>query len=326
MKRIQIYIILFMVLSWMSSCDRNEVGDVEFGVRLKNDITDIHVGEEVVFLFDGNVDYITFFSGEMGNNYANISRDSADLSALQLECTIAQKYTDKEYRSREVIHAYISEDFDGNYNLENIQAATWRKISGREFNRIAVPMTEKSTSEEVSSMVDMSQYKETPFYVAFQYNAPKRVDVPTSNNSNLGQWTHAPRVDINPLSLIKTTVEGQVVTWNNPMLDWGFRVVYEKSMQKSNYLVEEGGLLFQPLAGKEYTDDDVIVWMISRLIKPWEIERDRGIAIKPTSAYLSSYSHVYTKPGTYQVTFIATNANIWDTDRAIREITLTVKE
>lgn len=97
-------------------------------------------------------------------------------------------------------------------------------------------------------------------------------------------------------------------------------------MQSSNYSVDDGGLLFQPQQGKEYTDKDVIVWMVSRLIQPWEVEPDRGVAIKSMEAHLSSYSYVYTRPGTYEVTFIATNATLWDSDRKVKQMTLTVKE
>ena len=313
-----------MTLFVLTGCNRDSVDDVKFDVRIKNDMTDIHVGESVTFLFDGNAEYISFFSGENGNNYANITRDSVELSDLQLGCTIKQQYTDKEYRLKEILHVYVSENFDGIYELQHVQAADWQKISGRGYNRISIPLTENSPSEEVSSVVDLKQFKRKPFYVAFQYNAPKRLVVPTSTGNE--RYVVAPRIDVNPLSLTKTTIEGEVVEWNNPSADWGFRVVYEKSMQESNYSVDDGGLLFQPQQNKEYTDDDVIVWMISRLIQPWEVDPDRGIAIKSTTAYLDSYSHIYSEPGTYEVTFIATNATLWDTDRQIKQIKLTVKE
>lgn len=308
----------------LSGCDRDGVDDVEFGVRIENDINQVRVGQPVTFLFDGNAEYISFFSGENGNNYAHITRDSIDITGLQLDCTIKQQYTDKEYRLKEMIHAYISQDFSGVYDLEHIQQASWEKISGSEYNQIIVPLTAVESTEEVSSSIDLSDYKQAPFYIAFQYNAPKRTDVPASSGS--GRYVVAPRIDVNPLSLEKTTVEGDRIVWDNPSTDWGFRVVYEKSTQESNYSVNDGGLLFQPQQNKEHTDEDVIVWMVSRLIQPWEVEPDRGLPIKSMESYLPSYTYIYSKPGQYQLTFIATNATLWESDRIVKQMTLTVVE
>lgn len=308
----------------LTGCSRDSVEDVEFDVRVKNDLNNIRVGEPVTFLFDGNAEYISFFSGENGNNYANITRDSVGVADLKIACTIKQQYTDKEYRMKEMVHVYLSQDFSGIYDLQNIQKANWTKISGSEYNQIAVPLTETASTDEVSSIVDISDYKQKPFYVAFMYNAPKRVDVPASSGG--GRYVVAPRVDVNPLSLTKTTVEGDIVVLDNPSTDWGFQVVYEKSTETSNYSVNDGGLLFQPQQNKEHTDDDVIVWMVSRLIQPWEIEPDRGLPIKSLDAYLSSYSHIFQTPGEYTLTFIATNATLWDSSRIVKHITLTVKE
>lgn len=308
----------------LAGCDRDGVDDVEFDVEIQNRADDIRVGDEVTFLFSGNAQYIAFFSGENGNSYANIERDSVALSSLQMSCTVKQQYTDKEYRLKEMIHAYISHDFRGIYDLEHLQQATWTKISGQEYNRLTVPLTENSPTEEVSSTIDLMDYKDTPFYVAFQYNAPKRTDVPASSGN--GRYVVAPRVDVNPIALQKVTVEGETVVWDNASTDWGFQVLHEKTTGTSNYSVNDGGLLFQPQQGKEHTDEDVIVWMVSRLIRPWEVEPDRGTAIKSTDAYLPAYSHVYSKPGTYQVTFVATNATLWNSDRTVKQLTITVKE
>lgn len=319
MKRIQLYIMaLCMAIPFMSSCDRNGVDDVDFEVRVKNG-ADIRVGEEVVFLFEGSVDYISFFSGESGNNYANINRGSVDLSQLQLEATIKQQYTDTEYRGKEMLHVYLSDDFGGAYTVEGIKNATWKKISGKEYNMMPVPLTKNSSTDEVSGSVDLLDYKDKPFYLAFQYYAPKRLN-------GTDKYDVAPRVDINPIALKKTTVDGETVVWNNPAADFGFQVVYENSMQQSNYMVQSGQLLFQPISKKEYTDQDVSVWMVSTLMQPQKVEPDRGVPIKSSAAYLSSYSHVYTQPGTYEVVFIATNANLWNADQVIKKLTLTVKE
>jgi hypothetical protein len=322
MKKSPIYIML-MCLMAHTSCTRDHVDDVEFGVRIENE-NNLRVGTPVTFNFSGNAEYITFYSGEPGNNYANVHRNMVDIESMQLECTIKQQYTDKEYRLKEIVHAYISEDFDGQYTLESIEEATWQNVTGQEYGQIAVPQTRNNATEEVSSKVDWSDYKDQPFYLAFQYLASKRNDVPSSDGG--GRYLMQPRVDINPLSLTRTTVDGLKLVWENAKTDWGFRIIYQKSTQQGNYQVSDGGLLFQPQKNKEHTDDDVIVWMVSRPINPKEVEPDRGTAIKSAEAYLPTYSHTYDKPGTYTATFIATNANLWDSERQIKEIKITINE
>lgn len=323
MKKVHLYGMLFAVLM-TTACNPDSVDEIKFDVRTDQATATCRVGQPLTFLFDGNAQYITFFSGEPGNCYANIGRTNVDIASLQLKSTIKQQYTDREYRNKEIVYAYVSRDFNGEYTLDNIQAATWEKISGREYNQVTVPLTRDNVSEEVSSTVELSAYKDKPFYVAFQYNAFKRNDVPTADGG--GRYIVQPRVDVKPLSLIKTTVEGMTVVWDNPLTEWAFRVIYQQSAQQGNYKVDDTSLLFQPQKGKEHTDQDVVVWMVSRAINPGEVEPDRGTAIKSTDAYLPAYTHTYTQPGVYTATFIATNANLWNNEQIVKEITITVTE
>lgn len=323
MKKVQLYGMLIAVLI-TTACNPDSVDEIKFDVRTDQATATCKVGQPLTFLFDGNAQYITFFSGEPGNCYANIGRTHVDIASLQLKSTIKQQYTDREYRNKEIVYAYVSEDFNGEYTLKNIQAATWEKISGREYNQVTVPLTRDNVSEEVSSIIELSAYKDRPFYVAFQYNAFKRNDVPTADGN--GRYVVQPRVDVKPLSLVKTTIEGMTVVWDNPLTDWAFRVIYQQSAREGNYKVDDTSLLFQPQKGKEHTDQDVVVWMVSRAINPGEVEPDRGTAIKSTDAYLPAYTHTYAQPGEYTATFIATNANLWNNEQIVKEITITVTE
>ena len=234
MKIVQLYgIILCLLVS--IACNRDNVDDVKFNVSIDSP-ANIQAGKPVTFRFDGNADYITFFSGEPGNCYSNILRDSVTIASMQLECTIKQQYTDNEYRLKEIVHAYISEDFNGEYTLENIQKATWQKVSGLEHGQIAVPLTQNNTTEEVSSIVDWSRFTNKQFYIAFQYNAFKRNNIPAADGN--GRYHMQPRVDINPLKLTRVTNDGIQMVWENAKTDFGFRVIYQNSTQQSNYQVK----------------------------------------------------------------------------------------
>lgn len=322
MKHIQLYIILLLG-SFISSCDRDSVESIDFNVTIQNDMDKIYAGDEITFNFNGNPDYIAFYSGDIDNNYANKDRTEVTLESLGISCTIKQQYTDQEYRGKEILMIYISEDFSGNYTAEEINKATWTKISGNGYNQIAVPTTVNSSTEEVNGQMDLSEYKDKNFYVAFMYNAPKRNNIPTSDGN--GRYMAAPRIDVNPLNITKETEDGQIITMSNAMTEWGFSIVYENSEQQGTYQVNDTGLLFQPQKGKEHTDDDVIVWMVSQLISPSSVSPDRGTAIKSVEAALPSFSYQYNNPGEYTATFIATNANLWNSKQIVKQVKFTVK-
>ena len=97
-----------------------------------------------------------------------------------------------------------------------------------------------------------------------------------------------PRVDIQPLTLTKK-VEGSIVTITNPA-------------------------------------KDVDVWAISQQIDAASVAPDQGEPIKSLDMKSPSYSYRYTSPGEYTVTFVALNANMWNTRSRVKEIKIVVKE
>lgn len=324
MKHIPLYSsALFLWAVLFIACDRDEVDNVRFDVAIQNDINNIYAGDEVTFHFDGAPDYISFYSGETDNSYANKDRTNVALASLGIDYSIKQQYTDTEYRGKEILSIYISENFGGTYTPESIHKAEWTKLSGTDDNMIKVPTTVSSTAETTTGEMDLSAYKDKNFYVAIEYNAPKRASVPTADGG--GRYMVAPRIDITPFTMTKETSEGQIVEMTNTKTDWGFSIVYENSEQQGTYSVGDETLLFQPQKGKEHTDDNVIVWMVSQLISPSAVSPDRGTAIKSIEAALPSYTYKYNTPGEYTATFIATNANIENAKQVVREVKFTVK-
>ena len=65
--------------------------------------------------------------------------------------------------------------------------------------------------------------------------------------------------------------------------------------------------------------------MVSTLIDPRKVDPDRGIPIKSIEGRLTEYEHVYSQPGTYTATFVATNANMWDSKSTIRQLTVSIR-
>lgn len=184
-----------------SACDPDGVDSLSFNVRTEGGVTTVKTDEEIHFLIDGNADYITFYSGEDGNNYDNKSRTEAEIASLTLSCNIKQQYNDLSYWNKEIIHAYISTDFSGVYTPEELSKATWTPISGNEYGHLPMPMATAASAAETSGTVNLSLFTNINknFYVAFQYNAEGRDAIPEANGNN--KYTNRPRVDITNLKM-----------------------------------------------------------------------------------------------------------------------------
>jgi hypothetical protein len=308
MKKINIYVWLLLAGGLLASCDADSVDGIDFDVNLRNEQQEIYVGDEVIFDFDGNPDYIVFYSGEDGCKYANKDRLKVDVESMNLSYTMKQVYTKPSYQNRANMHIYVSEDFKGLCTAEGIEEATWTELSGEGGWR--VPTCPNVTAETVTDNGDLSGYMDKKFYLAFRYETPASEE-------------YQPRFDIEPLTLTKT-VEGQEIKMTNPEKEFGFTYVFPKGKPAGNYNPSATRLLFQP--SEDNTGLPAEIWAISKQLDPSAVSPDEGTPIKSLDMTASSYTYTYMTPGEYVVTFVARNANMWNVESVVREIKITVKE
>lgn len=314
----------------LTACQRDAVDDVRFSVATEGNVSVIKAGESVKFLFGGNADYITFYSGCSENNYAHVGRTEADMAKLTMECSVTQQYNDAAYLKQELLHIYLSDDFSGDYTPEALERAHWIPVSGLEYGRIPVPVPQSASAVETSGSLNVGDFVDInkPFYVAFLYKAQGRAEVPSSNGG--GRYTNRPRVDVTGLNLHKLTTGGESYSLTNTTREWAFRTVMQQTATGTNYQVNDNGLLFQPqkasVDSETGREPDEVVWMVSAKINPRQVEPDRGTPIKSIEANLPSYSYTYLQAGTYTATFVATNANLWDSQQVVKQLTITVNE
>lgn len=306
------YAILSCAALLIAGCNADDVRNVDFNVQLRNDPAEIHVGDEVVFDFSGNPDYIVFWSGVDGHRYENCDRLTVEVENLSMTYSIMHQYG--RTATNDVLSILVSEDFNGAYTKEGIEAATWTKLSQTEDDSAPwwVPSSTQKPAKESSG--DLSDYVEKRFVLAFRYKTPERVS---------GGEQH-PRVDITPLSLNKTS-EGKTVKVTNPETDLGFRVVcVDGSESRGNTNVSATTILFQPSnsPNPEYLD----YWCISQPVDASKVSPDTGEPIRSLTIPVDSHTVKYDTSGTYTVTFVARNANAWNSAEVVREIVIEVKD
>ena len=319
----------FAAGAMMTTACSEDVEGVEFDVRVEGQAV---AGQPMTFAFDGNPDYISFYSGESGSNYANKDRTHVDIQSLTMSYSMTQRYTTRQDFKEPIMHVMVSHDFTGNLTPEGIAAATWTDLSAQPDMITAerpfpVPnpdaIENNPTGYATADNVDFSAYGEQPFYLAFKYLAPVHPTT-TGGSGAMATYANHPRIDIANLCLTKVTVEGETVLSDDMANDWGFSTVFVNADVDRNYNITATNLQFAPQG--DHRDQEVEVWMVSQRMDVTSVEPDRGEPIKGTNTRVSSYEYTYNEPGTYTATFIATNANMWNSEQTVRQVQVVVNE
>ena len=102
------------LLATFSSCDRDGTESVEFGVNVQTPDA-VYAGQPVTFEFDGNPDYIAFYSGEKNDRYANRDRTTLpEVDSLGLSYSAKMQYAENyDYLGDRILRVMISDTYDG---------------------------------------------------------------------------------------------------------------------------------------------------------------------------------------------------------------------
>lgn len=297
MKRnIKLYMGLLAIAATLSSCNSDAIEELSFDVSTPS-IT-INEGETANFEFIGNPNYLVFYSGEEGNNYENKNRTQKAIDNVYVSFTTSQQYGSQKNK----LKVWMSEDFNGDYSEAGIKKANWTDITAE------YKLPDGSKSNIQSGRRDFSKYKDSKFYLAFEY-------LPDAGSTQ-------PKITISPIQLITKTGDVEI-TYANPQNDFGFNIVNVKGGTGSgvSIKVDKSQVLFQGGDGKI----DNNIWVISKPIQASAVEPDYGVAIKNMSYKLNQYSYIYNKAGEYTAKFIATNANKWNSESIVKEVKVIVK-
>ena len=158
--KVNILTILASALA-LAACTDN-APEATLGVAL--DHSSYKAGEPVTFHLSGDPDNIVFYSGEPGHEYDLRDREYAD-NALRLDFV---SYTDYSTTVIPNMQVFISSDFNGVYDADNLAAANWTDVTA---DFILPSVTSSNTP---SGSVDLTKYvaagKDVMVYIAFRYH------------------------------------------------------------------------------------------------------------------------------------------------------------
>lgn len=353
MKRIKLLIPAAMI--FFSSCEKDLKVDAAPDFDVTVDGTAHKVGQPVNFKFTGNADMISFFSGEESRDYN--FREGRKITfnykgaKLAFNSAVTGGTQDKQ------LSVLISNDFKGDYSsLASIKAATWVDITDSVALGTGTTFV-NSGSKNISSFTEGGG----PVYVAFKYlTRPQLVNgavrtwmienfsvqsIELFNGSPLvvkdqafAAFTVVDEDKANNPS--RTTMSGTRLSLRgnayedpadpkynpeNPIYDPKNPIYDPKSDQYDPLAVRPEYKPYDPAS--PYNDPLRETWAVSSAITTNEVQLapDRPIAIRGIrNPKLVEYPYTFTKPGTYEVVFVASNSTINEQKTVIKKVNLTI--
>lgn len=353
-KNIQIKHYLFSlmtaigIVALFSACDNNdEIITPDFGVTADKVV--LRVGDTIQFNFTGKADVLTFYSGELGSNYAAKDRLSSEGIVKLAFQSAMQQGPIPPAASLDSFSLLISTDLSG-YDAESISRATWTDITARNTRW----PNSLSTTYTSSDAIDISDFSSAnKINIAFKYVgnpnptfAQRKWQIKDltlnntladgtstplfSNFANVGWVQASVKNDLRmgtPATLGVGYNAWNVGTWNvsatnNPIV---FTTTSGLKAVNTNGIVIVSGypITFDP--GTTINNDENEDWLITSAIDLKKTKPDVGNVIKsPITKSLTKYSYIYNKVGNYTITFDAMNNNLNNSIHSIKQIQITV--
>lgn len=292
MKNIMIFCSLLVVA--FASCSQDDVPSAKLKVTL--DKNEYYVGDTVTFWLDGEPDNIVFYSGEDGHNYALKDRVYADNDLLVNFTSFVRTGIYKN------LQFLVSNNFNGSYDTENVNAATWQDLSDK------VAFSEGADyfpSGEINLKSYASDDNDEYIYVAFRYSG---LEISQQNT-----WV------IRAITVNKVSPEGTSAELGK-MSTMGWKAV-DFSNTNTGWTITSAQLLMD--GKKEPGNDD---WVISKGFKIKESVADTGVALKNISTQMTKYQYIYEKAGTYKAVFDTSSNWYSGTKQSLTEVVIEIKE
>lgn len=296
MKTQILTVIAFVAL--ISACSKTKIDAPDLNVTVKT--LNYKVGDTVIFNLSGQADYIYFFSGEAGKEFAK-----KDLYENEKNGTAQLKFNTSVSGGTSTannLSVLVSSDFNGTYDTTNVKKATWQDITS--LSALGSAATIDLTSYAVEGK---------PVYLAYKYLSDNP-DTKAQRN-----WT------VSSFSVKTTHADGEVYTNASSTTEAGFRNVEFKG-DSAKWTINFTSLFHKGLAAGFPGDND---WIVSGAFNLRSAIGDATgvVTVKNlTTGFVPAQTppQVYTKAGTYKATVVARNANIEGSKQKVYEFTITV--
>lgn len=272
------------------------------------------VGDTITFNFDGDADFITFYSGTKLNDYQFARKERI----YDAEMLLSFKFAKYAGANANVAQLKYSTNYDGAGTLEAVQAATWTDIS----NKFTFPSTIGTSSADA---VNSGTYNinslfvndNTPIAFCWFFNTPaatNRTQAYIEGFKVFGNVTSDP------------SLSGDIYTFG----DMGFKMLYNPDQFSDSGTtlpnVNATRILWTGLYQNTIAKLGYAVTVPILRKNTVNLGIDKPIVVKSVADPESSlYQYVYTTPGTYKATFVIANSSVYGRKETVKQIDITVE-
>ena len=287
-------LIATVVLFVLASCNKTlKVDSVSLSVNTAS--TSYNAGDSVNFMFTGQPDMITFYSGETGHNYLYRNRTTS-VGNVQLQFASYAQYGTQD----STLHLLVSTNFNGSYDSADIYQATWTDVT----NQATLSTGSNNTP---SGIIDLSAdtVANKPIYFAFKYVG--------DTGSTQKTWIIT-NFQINLLLADSSTTSISNIS------NAGWKAV---NIKNSAAVWKITSTQVSIAGGNDMTNANED-WLITSPLTTNNVLPDQGIAIKNITQKLFQFSYIYKKPGSYNAYFVGTNATADGVKSLVKTVGLTI--
>jgi hypothetical protein len=347
MKFIQItaYLCFFFIIYSCSKKIDQTVLDFDVNVLNSNNqlTTNFKVGDTVNFNFLGNPDHIVFFSGEKGRRYKFYDKvsDTSNNVVLKFTSTLTQRNNGNlTLLASSAFTGYSQLNTQDSSSILSSYPSSWTDISNR--------ATWSTGTGALTSTVSLSDFAliNKPIYLAFRYTAIGGVAQSSwtinalgiRHNTSDSSFCIDSTNQIIPTSFptwVKSTGWG-VVSILNPLMKFTLNA-YSGTATGLISAASNASTSTFTIAGNTTaaTSIPTDTWIITGPINLHEVMPDAGVTIKDmttnasnsfysTLSAKSNYAYIFKKPGTYEVSFLASTSSRDAVSSEVKTITITI--
>lgn len=285
----------------------------------------VKVGEPVVFNINCRADIVSFYSGEFGNDYAYKDKERLTPATANISFDLKQTVSgDAQLLNPAIVPISFSTDFNGVYDVENMEAATWSDITDRfsfpaEDYHIPTKNGSVTTSNKAVDINDCFE-KGLPIYLRFRYFLKKY-----DSTAKVGRTT----VQIMNFSIDGHTDFADVQMYPMTGIGWNFVKMssWTGASDKSSLPGAQASLTMN--CEWNPSQDREIYAIAGPIEKAADVNSgiETSVPLKVLSdPDLTTYSYSFDKPGSYDVVFVAKNTNINGKREVVRHVSILVVE
>jgi uncharacterized lipoprotein YehR (DUF1307 family) len=310
-------VLLSNCIFFLNACD--DVEDVSVpNLAIESEGKTYKAGEEIKFSLHGQADYIKFYSGEKGNDYAY-----AYVDRINNTRNVSMSFT-TEYQNggqpADLVRLVYSTNFTGDYTIEGIDNATWVDITYRCTMPTAISNNNNplGVANSAFDIYDLFPDGETVVYFAYRYHikGPSSTYGQRTNGLITNFQIEYEDDDQSNVLMTQSTASWKLIGHTN----------YEN--EAANALsTNSTRIVFSCAANPQV--DKIAYGITAGLSVPKQINQgpDLAVSVKDyQQPQVSSFSYVFEQAGEYEVVFVASNVYESDVKEQVYKMKITITE